>query len=167
MSYLIHYNKNHSPKNGQFVSGDGDSDGITNDHANRSKSSGSNKKPSTRNGKNSSLKGIPKDRIYTTRTGEKVVKPIGFRDGTYTISDHTRRNNAGIRLAYVSPNNLMRSGYWYNADTGKAASFGNQWHEEPPEVIGKEYGKYYFRRGVNETASAVGQIGAEFLRALL
>ena len=31
MSYLIHFNKNHSPKNGQFVSGDGDGDGSTND----------------------------------------------------------------------------------------------------------------------------------------
>ena len=35
--YLIHYNKNHSPKNGQFTSGDGDGDGISNDHAHRSK----------------------------------------------------------------------------------------------------------------------------------
>lgn len=30
-SYLIHYNKNHSKANGQFVSGDGDGDGIVND----------------------------------------------------------------------------------------------------------------------------------------
>ena len=37
MSYLIHYNKNHSSKNGQFTSGDGDGDGIANDHAHRSK----------------------------------------------------------------------------------------------------------------------------------
>ena len=36
-NYLIHYNKNHSSKNGQFVSGDGDGDGITNDHSQRSK----------------------------------------------------------------------------------------------------------------------------------
>lgn len=31
MTYLIHYNKNHSKANGQFVSGDGDGDGIVND----------------------------------------------------------------------------------------------------------------------------------------
>ena len=36
MDYLIHYNKNHSSKNGQFTSGDGDGDGIANDHAHRS-----------------------------------------------------------------------------------------------------------------------------------
>ena len=34
-SYLIHYNKNHSKTNGQFVSGDGDGDGISNDHKNQ------------------------------------------------------------------------------------------------------------------------------------
>lgn len=33
-NYLIHFNKNHSKANGQFVSGDGDGDGIVNDHAN-------------------------------------------------------------------------------------------------------------------------------------
>ena len=36
-SYLIHYNKNHSKANGQFVSGDGDGDGISNDHKNQVK----------------------------------------------------------------------------------------------------------------------------------
>ena len=30
-NYLIHYNKNHSKANGQFVSGDGDGDGQVND----------------------------------------------------------------------------------------------------------------------------------------
>lgn len=34
--YLVHYNKNHSKANGQFVSGDGDGDGQINDHAQRS-----------------------------------------------------------------------------------------------------------------------------------
>ena len=37
MAYLIHYNKNHSPKNGQFTSGDGDADGVRDDHHNYSK----------------------------------------------------------------------------------------------------------------------------------
>ena len=38
MAYLIHYNKNHSPKNGQFVSGDGDGDGIVNDQHHKKES---------------------------------------------------------------------------------------------------------------------------------
>lgn len=36
-SYLMHYNKNHSKANGQFTSGDGDGDGISDDHHNQSK----------------------------------------------------------------------------------------------------------------------------------
>lgn len=35
--YLMHFNKNHSKANGQFVSGDGDGDGVADDHAHRSK----------------------------------------------------------------------------------------------------------------------------------
>lgn len=31
-NYLIHFNKNHSKANGQFISGDGDDDGIIDDH---------------------------------------------------------------------------------------------------------------------------------------
>ena len=36
-TYLVHFNKNHSPKNGRFTSGDGDGDGISNDHMNQLK----------------------------------------------------------------------------------------------------------------------------------
>ena len=39
-TYLIHFNKNHSPKNGQFTSGDGDGDNIRDDHHNYSKNKG-------------------------------------------------------------------------------------------------------------------------------
>lgn len=37
MAYLVHFNGNHSSKNGQFTYGDGDKDGITDDHHNYSK----------------------------------------------------------------------------------------------------------------------------------
>lgn len=30
--YIMHFNKNHNPANGQFAPGDGDGDGIVNDH---------------------------------------------------------------------------------------------------------------------------------------
>ena len=36
-TYLVHFNKNHSKANGQFISGDGDGDGIIDDHAHRGK----------------------------------------------------------------------------------------------------------------------------------
>lgn len=35
--YLVHFNKNHSKKNGQFISGDGDSDGVADEHHRYSK----------------------------------------------------------------------------------------------------------------------------------
>lgn len=35
--YLVHFNKNHSPTNGQFATGDGDGDGIADDHKNQRK----------------------------------------------------------------------------------------------------------------------------------
>ena len=34
---LMHFNKNHSPANGQFTTGDGDGDGIVDDHRNQYK----------------------------------------------------------------------------------------------------------------------------------
>lgn len=33
-NYLAHFNKNHSKANGQFISGDGDGDGVVDDHHN-------------------------------------------------------------------------------------------------------------------------------------
>lgn len=35
--YLVHFNKNHSKKNGQFISGDGDGDGTADEHHRYSK----------------------------------------------------------------------------------------------------------------------------------
>ena len=39
-SYLIHFNRIHDPKTGRFFYGDGDGDGIANDHAHASKKDG-------------------------------------------------------------------------------------------------------------------------------
>ena len=36
-TYLAHFNQNHSPKTGQFINGDGDGDGIIDDHRNQRK----------------------------------------------------------------------------------------------------------------------------------
>ena len=142
-SYLIHYNKNHSKANGQFISGDGDGDGIINDNKNDKKN---------------------KD-YFITDSGEKIRKPIKEKDGAYTISQATRKNNAGIRLAYVSPNNLLREGYWINADTGEVASAGNQWWGSPEDTGTKEWSKSMFRRGIKETASYIKN-GESYIRGL-
>lgn len=50
-SYLIHFNRNHSSKNGQFTSGDGDGDGTRNDHGHRDSRKSDAKYKSTSNNK--------------------------------------------------------------------------------------------------------------------
>lgn len=59
-TYLIHYNKNHSKANGQFVSGDGDGDGISNDHNNQKKQLTSAEKKA-------------KERAQLKRTRKKII----------------------------------------------------------------------------------------------
>ena len=44
-NYLMHFNKNHDPKNGRFTFGDGDSDGVIDDHAHRRKEAMKNINP--------------------------------------------------------------------------------------------------------------------------
>lgn len=65
-NYLIHYNKNHSKANGQFVSGDGDGDGISNDHAHRSENS-SGRRGSIRDGGYSKTEGYQKGKSQLKR----------------------------------------------------------------------------------------------------
>ena len=60
--YLMHFNMNHSPKNGQFIAGDGDGDGIIDDHRNQRNESSYN----TRRSDGSLAKGK-----YSSRGNEK------------------------------------------------------------------------------------------------
>ena len=63
--YLVHFNKNHSKTNGQFVSGDGDGDGVVNDHANQKKGPWSAKIDNYHKGT------IFKDPYYIDKQGKK------------------------------------------------------------------------------------------------
>lgn len=47
-TYIMHANRNHDPKTGQFTNGDGDGDGIIDDHHNQGKDGVKKKKKSTR-----------------------------------------------------------------------------------------------------------------------
>lgn len=80
MAYLIHFNRNHSPKNGQFTSGDGDGDGINNDHAHMSKTvkrySGENARAN-----------LAKDGSYKVKKLiEKEQKKRGYKSGRAQIN---------------------------------------------------------------------------------
>lgn len=73
MSYLMHFNKNHSSKDGRFVSGDGDGDGQVNDRANRSKH--------------------PESKVYKTKSGKEVkyVSPNGLKKGYWADAKTNKR----------------------------------------------------------------------------
>jgi hypothetical protein len=71
MAYLIHYNKNHSKKNGQFISGDGDGDGTADEHHRYSKN-GVSVKTEVKTGKYKPYDSKKKERYeFTTTTIEK------------------------------------------------------------------------------------------------
>lgn len=138
-NYLMHFNGNHSSKNGQFVSGDGDKDGVVDDHHNyaRNKNKGMKGDRSYKEGTalkgNTHYKGFTTSKVYKTKKGKDVV--------------------------YVSPNNLMRNGYWADAKTGKKSISRTLFRSAPLESRGKEYGKSMFQYGVAATTAAALEAG--------
>lgn len=79
MAYLIHYNKNHSPKNGQFISGDGDADGVRDDHHNYSKNKITNPKGGT---------------SYKKMTDDAITKTIKDAHREFTKKHEKEANEA-------------------------------------------------------------------------
>lgn len=98
--YLVHFNKNHSSKNGQFASGDGDGDGIADDHHNyaknkKGKTSGSDiKKSNTNQG--------------TAKSGKKSITPKHVTKGKNYVKSRSgwtdpdlERDWKGIKAGYA------------------------------------------------------------------
>ena len=141
-NYLMHFNGNHSSKNGQFVSGDGDKDGVVDDHHNyaRNKNKGMKGDKTYKEGTalkgNTHYKGFTTSKVYKTKKGKDVV--------------------------YVSGNDLMSTGYWADAKTGKMLLGRTLFKAEPKEARGKEWGKAMFQLGVSMTAVAA-MAGAQYL----
>lgn len=79
-NYLIHYNKNHSKSNGQFTSGDGDGDGIANDHAHQKKTDRS----------------IP-SRAQSRKTRNSGIRTLAIGAGLSAASTITSRLNKGVK----------------------------------------------------------------------
>jgi len=86
-NYLCHYNQNHSKKNGQFVSGDGDGDGISNDHANQRKK----------------IKGDISKGTWKNNAGVnlKYVSPKGLKPGYWINADTGKKASAGNQWRQV------------------------------------------------------------------
>lgn len=68
MAYLIHFNRQHDPKTGKFIFGDGDGDGIANDHAHQKEYVTSSRR---------------KDRVYKERPTQKNKVTSSSRNRTY------------------------------------------------------------------------------------
>ena len=118
-TYLIHFNQNHSSKNGQFTFGDGDGDGVRNDHANARKnpdnrSSSSRNSGSSKGGslsiKGKSFAGDFNDATVTTDSSTGVMS-FGWRGGSAdpeTEEEKKRREElkrTALRLA-INPESV-------------------------------------------------------------
>ena len=116
-SYLIHYNKNHSKKNGQFVSGDGDGDGTADEHhryskngVKDSKSYNIQKEYDSSWGRNrytiSSINKIGNKNVDKMSNTSKKKINFNLRDGVYTtpkdkkLSDKQKNKNDEISKKY-------------------------------------------------------------------
>ena len=90
-NYLIHVNRQHDPKTGKFIFGDGDGDGIANDHAYRKEYVTSSRR---------------KDRVYRERPTQKDKVTSSSRNRTYkerplskTESKFTRVGTGQLKTA--------------------------------------------------------------------
>ena len=90
MAYLMHFNRNHSSKNGQFVSGDGDGDGILNDNKNQRKALRLERKDEKWAKRNY-------DRIY-----KKAYKPVRKEMKTYVKKELNKVYGNQLRQGKVS-----------------------------------------------------------------
>ena len=110
--YLVHYNKNHSPKNGQFTSGDGDGDGISNDHAHRSKKKASKRSPA----KNATSKKATSRRKKMESDADEVFNEVmgGITNSLNTMNfalerDPQRKFEKGMNLM-LDNSKILNSG---------------------------------------------------------
>ena len=123
MPYLIHFNGNHSSKNGQFVSGDGDKDGVIDDHHNYARN------------KNKGMK------------GDKPAKPLKVENARVSKVYKTKK---GKEIAYVSPNSILRKGYWADNKTGKRLVGRTLFRSAPKELQGREFAKGLFAQSAGD-----------------
>ncbi len=156
-TYLIHFNKLHSKKNGQFISGDGDGDGVVNDHASQKKSNLKYVSPN-----NPFRKGYWMD----VNTGKKA----GFGAQLQGTPDEFKGKefgksmlNLGI-LTTVSTAAQVGKAY-IKATSGKRSIFGKK--KDPVEFNGKEFGKTMLNLGIITTTTVAAKVGQQFIQQVL
>lgn len=140
MDYLIHFNSNHSPRNGQFIRGDGDKDGIVDDHAHRRKGD-RRRDPRDHKPENPNPNGSQSGRTYSSERhkpgsnrpsnrydeNKKVLQP-NFGTNTFTvrpsISGKTiRLGDTVIRNSEFVKSNSEKSSNANSAYTSKGSNY--------------------------------------------
>lgn len=104
--YLVHVNQNHNPKNGQFAPGDGDGDGVSNDHANQRKKTTSKKNTATKK------KSTAKKKYNEVDAWESISKGITNAANTYSYAlekDPSRKLEKGVNL-FLDNSKLINNG---------------------------------------------------------
>ena len=162
-NYLCHFNKNHSPKNGQFTSGDGDGDNIRDDHHNYKKNKGDlsvSKSLKKYTGKNAE-KNLKKDGYYkvASNLSKEYEKRYGDGSGKNTSIADKKRKNA-IRNLDKKAEKMLLNGvseqevfdFYGNMENkifnDDAVEYGRAWMKDigfndmDADVINKFLGKY-------------------------
>lgn len=88
-TYLVHFNKNHSSKDGRFTSGDGDGDGIVNDHHNYAKNKEAEDKKTSGGG---GAINLDEDDTGEDEKNEEEEKSKGVTS-KYTLKELMKRQN--------------------------------------------------------------------------
>lgn len=118
-SYLIHFNRNHSSKNGQFTSGDGDGDGTRNDHSHRTVDE---RKISNRQYRNASkLFDVQRSMIKTTPTKGAVTN----RHSSYEDRDVDEAKLSKKQYDNASKTFDMKRSVVTGKVTNRGSSFAN------------------------------------------
>ena len=125
---LVHFNQNHSPKNGQFTFGDGDGDGIINDHLNQMRTKRMERKD-TRWAKRNYGK------IY-----KKAYKPIRKEMDKYVKSELNPKYRFQLRSGKISKS-------YMNEYNKKLASLMNEQVDELPTSPSGRVIKFVAKRG--------------------
>lgn len=130
--YLVHFNKNHNPKNGQFDYGDGDGDGIADDHAHRSKK------------KNGSTLNVVKN-IKTIKRAKEVNSDDYKKHHDRVIKKGTTLQTLSVDKDRTKDTDMFYASYIKSDNDSYSVILRNIFKkalkEQPPETIYDENGK--------------------------
>lgn len=155
-TYLVHFNKNHDPKNGQFDFGDGDGDGIADDHAHRSK-------------KKSGVSLNPVKNIKTIERAKEVNSDDYKKHQDTVIKKGTTLQTLSVNADRTKDTDMFYATHVKADNDAYAVILRNRFKEAmkdaPPEVLydenGKEIGTGQYVKRILNTADKDLKVASE------